>query len=89
MWNKGKAGFKHWAGFDNYGVFIVEEGELSEEEILRLLKDRCDKEWNWKLVKLEEYRYLVKFPPYKRVESIILHTKEWRALALGRLLISI
>lgn len=30
--------FRHWAGFENYGVFIVEEGYLSEDEILKTLK---------------------------------------------------
>ncbi|CAO2145197.1 unnamed protein product [Urochloa humidicola] len=62
--------FKHWSGFDNYGVFTVEEGELTEEEILKAMKERCDKDWNWQLMKMEEYRYLIKFPPYKRVDSI-------------------
>jgi hypothetical protein len=27
-------GFRHWAGFDNFAVFTVEEGELGEEEIV-------------------------------------------------------
>lgn len=55
--------FKHWAGFENYGVFTIEEGNLNEEEIIKTLKQQVDKEWAWKLMKMDEYRFLVKFPP--------------------------
>lgn len=64
--------FKHWAGFDNFGVFTVEEGELCEEEIVMTLKNQIDKEWNWKLMRMDEFRYLVKFPPHIKVESKVL-----------------
>ncbi|CAN6363764.1 unnamed protein product [Urochloa humidicola] len=64
--------FKHWAGFENFGVFTVEEGELTEEEIVLSLRRQIDKDWDWKLMKMEEYKYLVKFPPNKKVESIVL-----------------
>jgi hypothetical protein len=57
---------------DNFGVFIVEEGLLSEEEIVQTLKSQIDKEWQWKLMKMDEYRYLVKFPPHIKVESKVL-----------------
>jgi hypothetical protein len=59
--------FRHWKGFDNCGVFTIEEGEMDEEGVLKNLRERCDKEWNWNLMKIEEYKYLVKFPPRKRV----------------------
>jgi len=64
--------FKHWAGFENYGVFTIEEGNLSEEEIIKTLKQQVDKEYAWKLMKMDEYRFLVKFPPHIRVESKVL-----------------
>lgn len=64
--------FKHWACFDNFGVFTVEEGELCEEEIVMTLKNQIDKEWNWKLMRMDEFRYLVKFPPHIKVESKVL-----------------
>jgi hypothetical protein len=64
--------FKHWTGFDNFGVFTVEEGELGEEEIVQTLKAQIDREWQWKLMRMDEYRYLVKFPPHIKVESKVL-----------------
>jgi hypothetical protein len=64
--------FKHWTGFDNFGVFKVEEGELGEEEIVQTLKAQIDREWQWKLMRMDEYRYLVKFPPHIKVESKVL-----------------
>jgi hypothetical protein len=59
--------FRHWKGFDNYGVFTIEEGEMDEEGVLKTLRDKCDKEWQWSLMRMEDYKYLVKFPPHKKV----------------------
>lgn len=64
--------FKHWADFDNFGAFTVEEGELSEGDIVQTLKAQIDREWQWKLMRMDEYRYLVKFPPHIKVESKVL-----------------
>ena len=64
--------FKHWAGFENYGVFTVEEGYLGEEEIIRTLKQQVDKNWAWKLMRMDEFRFLAKFRPHIRVESKVL-----------------
>jgi hypothetical protein len=64
--------FKHWAGFDNFGVFTVEEGELGEDEIVQTLKTQIDKGWQWMLLKMDDYRYLVKFPPHIKVERKVL-----------------
>ncbi|XP_039841918.1 uncharacterized protein LOC120702264 [Panicum virgatum] len=64
--------FKHWAGFENYGVFTVEEGFLEEDEIIKTLRQQVDKNWAWKLLRMDEFRFLVKFPPHIRVESKVL-----------------
>ncbi|CAN6381129.1 unnamed protein product [Urochloa humidicola] len=64
--------FRHWSGFDNYGVFTIEEGELTKEDVIQTLREQVDKEWNWKLMQMEEYRFLVKFPLKKKVEDIVL-----------------
>jgi hypothetical protein len=63
--------FKHWKGFDNYGVFTIEEGDMDEEEVLRTLREKCDKDWKCNLMKMEDYRYLVKFPPHRKVEDSV------------------
>ena len=64
--------FKHWVGFENYGVFTVEEGFLDEDEIIKTLKLEVEKNWAGKLMKMDEYRFLVKFPPHTKVESKVL-----------------
>lgn len=64
--------FRHWAGFENFAVFTVEEGDLEEEEITQTLRSQIDREWQWRLLKMDDYRYLVKFPPHIRVESKVL-----------------
>ena len=48
---------------------MIEEGEMNEEGIVENLKEQVDKEWPWQVIKLEEYNYLIKFPPHKRVDS--------------------
>ncbi|CAL5054326.1 unnamed protein product [Urochloa decumbens] len=64
--------FRHWARFDNFGVFTIEDGELEEAEIINYLRHEVDKEWEWKLMKLDDYRFLVRFPTDKRIENKIL-----------------
>jgi hypothetical protein len=35
--------FRHWTGVDNFGVFTIEEGALSEEEIIQTSKCKLTK----------------------------------------------
>ncbi|CAO2201094.1 unnamed protein product [Urochloa humidicola] len=81
--------FKHWAGLDNYGIFTVEEGELTEEEIVKALKTQVDKDRQWKLMKLEEYRYMVKFPPYKKIETIVIGKASYFYLKKDSVMVSL
>jgi hypothetical protein len=50
-----------WTGFDNYGVFTIEEGVMSQEDILKNLKDLFDKDWLWQLKQLDEFMFLFRF----------------------------
>lgn len=36
-----------------------------------------DKEWMWKLKPMDECRYMVRFPPNKRVDSIAMGDVIW------------
>jgi hypothetical protein len=47
--------FRHWAGVDN-------------KEIVSTLRSQIHKGWKRKLMNMDEYRFLVKFPPHKSVE---------------------
>lgn len=53
--------FKLWTGFDNCGVFTIEEGVMSQEDILKNLKDLFDKDWLWQLKQLDEFMFLFRF----------------------------
>lgn len=72
MWLQGLVDSNTGQVLITLGVFTVEEGELCEEEIVMTLKNQIDKEWNWKLMRMDEFRYLVKFPPHIKVESKVL-----------------
>jgi hypothetical protein len=55
----------------------VEEGDIDQEGIKQQLRRMFDKEWQWKLKSLEEYRYMVKFLPSKRVEDLVMGDMIW------------
>ena len=65
--------FKLWIRFDNCGIFTVEEGELDQEGIISHLKKVFDKDWVWQLKELEDYKYLVIFPPDKKVDNFVIN----------------
>lgn len=65
--------FKHDLSLDNSGVPIVEEGEVTREEIVDNLKLLFDQNWPWELREIEEYKYLVRFPPKKKIASVLIH----------------
>jgi len=67
--------FKHWVGMENFGVVAIEEGVIDEAEVLENLNVLFDKEWNWQLRKTEDNTYIVKFPPHKKVEQLIIGKK--------------
>ncbi|TVU25198.1 hypothetical protein EJB05_27686, partial [Eragrostis curvula] len=61
----------HWCNFDNCGVLTIEEGDISQEEIERNLKNIFDKEWVWNVRPIGDYSFLIRFPPDKKVEAIV------------------
>jgi hypothetical protein len=60
--------FKLWTGFDNCGVFSIEEGEMDEETILRYLRELFDENWPWQLKRMDGFSYLARFSPGQRVD---------------------
>lgn len=55
--------------FDNCAVSTIEEGEISNEEIIENLKIMFDPEWPWVLREIGDYKHMVRFP----------HTSNYRA----------
>jgi hypothetical protein len=72
-----------WDASDNHGVLTIEEGEMEQAEIVQKLKLMFDKEWNWRLKPMDDYRYMVKFPPSKRVGNIAMGDVIWFPLNKG------
>lgn len=64
--------FRHWLGMDNFGLFSIVRGEMDEEEILENLRYLFGREWNWQLKKQEGDSYIVRFPPTKKVKSLVV-----------------
>jgi hypothetical protein len=60
---------------ENFGVVTIEEGVIDEARVLENLKVLFDKEWNWQLRKIENNIYIVRFPPHKKVEQLIIGKK--------------
>lgn len=64
--------FNHWKGLDNFGILTIEQGDISEADLIGRLKRLFDEKWDWKLRPDEEYTYIVRFPPHKRVENLVI-----------------
>jgi hypothetical protein len=64
--------FMHWSGFENCAIFVIKEGDIDKEGILQYLRTTFDKDWPWNLKLLDEYKYMIKFPPGNKVESITM-----------------
>lgn len=62
----------HWSNFDNCVVFTIGEGDVSEGEIIENFKEMFDANWSWHLNPVDEYRYLVRFPPQKKLAEMLL-----------------
>lgn len=64
--------FRHWKGLENFGVLTIEQGDIEEAKIYDHLKNLFDDKWEWKLRQEDEYTYIIRFPPQKRVEDLVV-----------------
>jgi hypothetical protein len=70
--------FKLLTGFDNYGIFTIEEVEMDQDNTVKNMRALFAREWNWQPKKIDEFSFLVRFPSEKK----------WRALSSIRCPIS-
>jgi hypothetical protein len=56
--------------FTNCGLVYVESGDISMEELQLELATCFNPNWPWQIRQLEEWSYLVRFPPNKKVEDM-------------------
>jgi hypothetical protein len=57
---------------DNCAIHTVEEGEIEEAEIVANLHVLFDSNWHWQLRKLEEYKFLIRSPPPKKLVDTLI-----------------
>jgi hypothetical protein len=56
---------------DNCVILTMEEGFIEEEEIVESLQ-MFDQGWHWQLKEIEDFKYLVRFPPHKQITSTLI-----------------
>jgi hypothetical protein len=59
-----------WLNINNYGVVMIRRGEISLTELEKDLSDIFYKEWPWQVRELTPCKYLMRFPPHKKVADI-------------------
>lgn len=74
---------------ENYGLLTIVSGIVDEEGILENLRTYFQKDWNWQLKKLGEASYIIKFPPQKRVENLVVGTASLFYLNKGKAMASL
>jgi hypothetical protein len=60
-----------WLNMDNVGVVVVKDGEISAEELEKCFNDMWKVNWYWQIRQLGPKRFLVRFPPSKKVKELV------------------
>jgi hypothetical protein len=59
-----------WLNLTNCGIVMVKKGEVSLSELENELLDIFCKEWPWQIREITPCKYLVRFPPHKKVADL-------------------
>jgi hypothetical protein len=59
-----------WLNMVNVGIAIV-DGVISMEELKQNFNDIWKTNWPWQIRKLEENKFLVRFPPGKKIKDLV------------------
>jgi hypothetical protein len=59
-----------WLNISNCGVVVIKTGSISLAELEKELSSIFCKEWPWQIRELTPVRFLVRFPPHKKVSYI-------------------
>uniref|UniRef100_A0ACD5XFK3 Uncharacterized protein n=1 Tax=Avena sativa TaxID=4498 RepID=A0ACD5XFK3_AVESA len=60
-----------WLNLNNCGVIMVTHGSISLQELETKMCEAWDANWPWQVRQLEEKKYLVRFPPHKKVMDLV------------------
>lgn len=85
------ANAQHQGALTNVGIVLVEQGEVSKEELSKEFVDIYKTNWPWPINALDEWSFLVKFPPEIDVvqvagypcfglkkENVIVNVEVWK-----------
>jgi hypothetical protein len=59
-----------WLNINNCGVVVIKKGTISMSELEKEMSDIFCKEWPWQIRELTPAKFLMTFPPHRRVEDI-------------------
>jgi hypothetical protein len=57
---------------NNSAILTIEEGFIEEGEIMESLHKLFDQNWHWQVKEIEEFKYLVRFPPHKHISLTLI-----------------
>lgn len=63
--------YKNWMQFENCAIVGVEEGEKGKEGIIKCLREMFDSKWDWQLKQMDDYSYITRFPPHKKLKEMV------------------
>ena len=66
----GEVSESEWLNFGNVGLVIVEEGDITREELGKCFADMWKTNWPWQIRPYDENKFLVRFPPNKRIAEL-------------------
>jgi len=59
-----------WLNLNNYGAVKIKEGDISLAELEKELSEIFCREWPWQIRELDVRKFLVRFPPHRKVADI-------------------
>jgi hypothetical protein len=66
-----EAEMTRWLNLRNCGVVKITRGSISLAELEKELLEIFCREWSWQIMELTPSRFLVRFPPHKKVTGIM------------------
>jgi len=57
---------------DNFGVLTIKKGDIDKECILENLRELFDRDWSRQLKTTNDFGYIVRFHPNRKVEKLVI-----------------
>ena len=60
-----------WLNLDNVGIVVINEGDITESELIQNFTEMWKTKWPWQSRQISDKSYLVRFPPSKKVKDLV------------------